>query len=186
MAKKGTKRDGSKSEAVRKYFKANPGVGAKAAHAELEKAGTVVSLALVNKVKYEGNTKKKTTTRKAASQRKAGGGNMSDQIRAYIAKHPKATRPEIRDGLAAQGVTVKTSLVNAVYTKVKKGGGAKAKPGRRGRKTAATKTAATKTAATKTAANLTAAELIAAKRMIDSMGGANRVREALNLLDQLQ
>ena len=176
MAKKGTKRDGSKSEAVRKYFKANPGVGAKAAHAELEKAGTVVSLALVNKVKYEGNTKKKTTTRKAASQRKAGGGNMSDQIRAYIAKHPKATRPEIRDGLAAQGVTVKTSLVNAVYTKVKKGGGAKAKPGRRGRKTAATKTAA----------NLTAAELIAAKRMIDSMGGANRVREALNLLDQLQ
>ena len=176
MAKKGTKRDGSKSEAVRKYFKANPGVGAKAAHAELEKAGTVVSLALVNKVKYEGNTKKKTTTRKAASKRKAGGGNMSDQIRAYIAKHPKATRPEIRDGLAAQGVTVKTSLVNAVYTKVKKGGGAKAKPGRRGRKTAATKTAA----------NLTAAELIAAKRMIDSMGGANRVREALNLLDQLQ
>ena len=176
MAKKGTKRDGSKSEAVRKYFKANPGVGAKAAHAELEKAGTVVSLALVNKVKYEGNTKKKTTTRKAASQRKAGGGNMSDQIRAYIAKHPKATRPEIRDGLAAQGVTVKTSLVNAVYTKVKKGGAAKAKPVRRGRKPAATKTAA----------NLTAAELIAAKRMIDSMGGANRVREALNLLDQLQ
>ena len=176
MAKKGTKRDGSKSEAVRKYFKANPGVGAKAAHAELEKAGTVVSLALVNKVKYESNTKKKTTTRKAASKRKAGGGNMSDQIRAYIAKHPKATRPEIRDGLAAQGVTVKTSLVNAVYTKVKKGGAAKAKPGRRGRKPAATKTAAT----------LTAAELIAAKRMIDSMGGANRVREALNLLDQLQ
>ena len=176
MAKKGTKRDGSKSEAVRKYFKANPGVGAKAAHAELEKAGTVVSLALVNKVKYEGNTKKKTTTRKAASKRKAGGGNMSDQIRAYIAKHPKATRPEIRDGLAAQGVTVKTSLVNAVYTKVKKGGAAKAKPVRRGRKPAAKKTAA----------NLTAAELIAAKRMIDSMGGANRVREALNLLDQLQ
>ena len=101
---------------------------------------------------------------------------MSDQIRAYIAKHPKATRPEIRDGLAAQGVTVKTSLVNAVYTKVKKGGGGKAKPGRRGRKPAATKTAAT----------LTAAELIAAKQMIDSMGGANRVREALNLLDQLQ
>ena len=176
MAKKGTKRDGSKSEAVRKYFKANPGVGAKAAHAELEKAGTVVSLALVNKVKYEGNTKKKTKTRKAASKRKAGGGNMSDQIRAYIAKHPKATRPELRDGLGAQGVTVKTSLVNAVYTKVNKGGVAKAKPVRRGRKPAATKTAA----------NLTAAELIAAKRMIDSMGGANRVREALNLLDQLQ
>ena len=180
MAKKGTRRDGSKSEAVREYFKANPGMGAKAAHAELEKAGTVVSLALVNKVKYEGNTKKKkkkkATKRKATAKRKAGGGNMSDQIRAYIAKHPKATRPEIRDGLAAQGVTVKTSLVNAVYTKVKKGGGAKAKPGRRGRKPAAAKTAAT----------LTAAELIAAKQMIDSMGGANRVREALNLLDQLQ
>ena len=179
MAKKGTKRDGSKSEAVREDFKANPGVGAKAAHAELEKAGTVVSLALVNKVKYEGNTKKKkkkATKRKATAKRKAGGGNMSDQIRAYIAKHPKASRPEIRDGLAAQGVSVKTSLVNAVYTKVKKGGGAKAKPGRRGRKPAAAKTTAT----------LTAAELIAAKQMIDSMGGADRVREALNLLDQLQ
>lgn len=178
MAKKGTKRDGSKSEAVREYFKANPDVGAKAAHAELEKAGTAVSLALVNKVKYEGNTrkKKKATKRKAAAKRKAGSGNMSDQIRAYIAKHPKATRPEIRDGLAAQGVTVKTSLVNAVYTKVRKGGGTKAKPGRRGRKPAAAKTTAT----------LSAAELIAAKQMIDSMGGADRVREALNLLDQLQ
>lgn len=181
MAKKGTKRDGSKSEAVRDYFKANPGVGAKDAHAALEKSGTAVSLALVNKVKYEGSSKKKkkkkaATKRKSSAKRSSAGGNMSDQIRAYMKANPKATRPEIRDGLAAQGVTVKTSLVNAVFTKVRKGGGRKAKPGRRGRKPAAAAPAG----------SLTAAELIAAKQMIDSMGGADRVREALGLLDQLQ
>lgn len=175
MAKKGVKRDGSKSQAVRDYFKANPGSNSKDAHAALVKSGAVVSLALVNKVKYEGSSKKKK--KKAATKRSGGksGGNMSDQIRAYMAANPRATRPEIRDGLQAQGITVKTSLVNAVFTKVRKGGGKKAKPGRRGRKSVAV-----------SASSLSAAELISAKQMIDSMGGAARVREALNLLDQLQ
>lgn len=180
MAKKGAKRDGSKSQAVRDYLKANPDSTAKAAHAALVEAGTPVSLALVNKVKYEGGSKskkrKKATKRKVTSRRNTSGGSMSDQIRAYMAANPTATRPEIRDGLAAQGVSVKTSLVNAVYTKARKGGGQKARPGRSGRKPAAASAGGT----------LTAAELISAKQMIDSMGGADRVREALSLLDQLQ
>lgn len=190
MAKKGIKRDGSKTQAVRDYFKANPGMGSKDVKAALEKSGVSVSLALVNKVKYEPGAGKKRTgkkaARKTAAKRKAtakgragrpkssGGASMSDQIRAYMAANPSASRPEIRAGLQAQGVDVKASLVNAVFIKARKGGGKKAKPGRRGRKPAAA------------AGALSAAELINAKQMIDQMGGIAKVREALGLLEQLQ
>jgi hypothetical protein len=191
MAKKGNKRDGSKTQAVRDYFKANPGMGSKDVKAALEKAGVAVSLALVNKVKYEPGAGKKATkkaARKVTAKRSAaakgragrpkssGGASMSDQIRAYMAANPSASRPEIRAGLKAQGVDVKASLVNAVFIKAKKGGGRKAKPGRRGRKPAA--------AASSSA--LSAAELISAKQMIDQIGGIAKVREALGLLEQLQ
>ncbi|MFP6764869.1 MAG: hypothetical protein VB858_14685 [Planctomycetaceae bacterium] len=187
MARKGTKRDGSKSQAIRDYFKANPGTGAKIAHAALAKQGVTVSLALVNKVKYEagpiGKTarKKSITRRKATSSRRgrpAGGGvSLSDRIRGYMADNPDATRPEIREGLKQQGVDVKTSLVNAVFVKSHNGAGPKAKRGRPGRKPAATASSA---------GTLSAAELIDAKKVVDSLGGIARVREALGLLEQLQ
>ena len=120
MAKKGAKRDGSKTQAVRDYFKANPGIGSKDVLAALEKQGVSVSLALVNKVKYEGGSKRRTKKKKAAAKKRAaakgrggrpksgGGASMSDQIRSYMAANPGASRPEIRAGLQAQGYRCET------------------------------------------------------------------------------
>jgi len=192
MARKGTKRDGSKSQAIRDYFKAHPGTGAKIVHAALAEQGVSVSLALVNKVKYEAGSagrvsqkkvsqKKSATRRKATSKRRgrpAGSKvSMSDSIRSYMAANPSATRPEIRDGLKKQGVNVKTSLVNAVFIKEKQGTVRKSRPGKKRGRPAATSSST---------AALSASDLISAKKIVDSMGGIARVREALGLLEQLQ
>ena len=196
MAKKGVKRDGSKSQAIQDYLKANPGANSKAVKDALAKGGLSVSEGLVNKVKYTKPAKKKTggrkaTTRKAAASKAkatrrgrpaAGGINMSDAIRDYIAANPTASRPEIRNALQAQGVAVSNSLVNAVFMKVKKGGGKSAKRGRPGRPKAAARAAAPASSG----GNMSAAELINAKQLVDQLGGIGKVRDALALLEQLQ
>ncbi len=199
MAKKGAKRDGSKSQAIQAYLDANPGANSKAVKEGLAKDGVSVSEGLVNKVKYSKPAGKKTggrkaTTRKTAAPKAkskakatrrgrpaAGGVNMSDAIRDFIAANPSATRPEIRDTLQAQGVAVSNSLVNAVFMKVKKGGGKSAKrgPGR-------PKAAARAAAPAASGGNMSAAELINAKQLVDQLGGIDKVRDALALLEQLQ
>lgn len=195
MAKKGVKRDGSKSQAIQDYLKANPGANSKAVKDALAKGGLSVSEGLVNKVKYSKPAKKKTggrkaTTRKAVAPKAkatrrgrpaAGGVNMSDAIRDYIAANPAASRPEIRNALQAQGVAVSNSLVNAVFMKVKKGGGKSAKRGRPGRPKAARAAAPASSGG-----NMSAAELINAKQLVDQLGGIGKVRDALALLEQLQ
>lgn len=187
MAKKGAKRDGSKSQAVRDYLNANPDASTKAVKEGLAAEGVSVSEGLVNKVKYSepSGGRKKSVRRTTGSKRKAtrrgrpagGGVNMSDAIRDFIRENPSATRPEIRDTLQAQGIPVSNSLVNAVYTKVKRGGGAKARrsPGR-----------PKATAAASTGGTMSAAELINAKQLVDQLGGIDKVRDALSLLEQLQ
>lgn len=65
MAKKGNKRDGSKSAAVADFMAANPKLTVKQIHEGLTKQGVQVSLATVNKVKYS-KPKRKKTARKAA------------------------------------------------------------------------------------------------------------------------
>lgn len=191
MAKKGAKRDGSKSQAIEKYLAANPGANSAAVKADLAKGGLSVSEGLVNKVKYSKPAGKKTGAAKApatASKRKAtrrgrpaaGGVNMSDAIRDYISANPSATRPEIRDTLKAQGVPVSNSLVNAVFIKVKKGGGKNAKRGPGRPKVAAPTVASTGRS------DMSAAELINAKQLVDQLGGISKVRDALSLLEQLQ
>lgn len=199
MAKKGVKRDGSKSQAIQDYLKANPGANSKTVKDDLAKTGLSVSEGLVNKVKYSKPAGKKTggrkaTTRKAAAPKAAtkakatrrgrpaaGGVNMSDAIRDYIAANPSASRPEIRNSLQAQGISVSNSLVNAVFMKVKKGGGKSAKRGA-GRPKAAARAAAPAASS----GNMSAVELINAKQLVDQLGGINKVRDALALLEQLQ
>lgn len=195
MAKKGVKRDGSKSQAIQKYLAANPGANSATVKADLAKGGLSVSEGLVNKVKYSKPAGKKTGARKAtaskasAPKRKAtrrgrpaaGGVNMSDAIRDFMTANPSATRPEIRDTLQAQGVPVSNSLVNAVFIKVRKGGGKKAKRGP-GRPQVAARAAAPAAAR----GDMSAAELINAKQLVDQIGGIAKVREALGLLEQLQ
>ena len=106
---------------------------------------------------------------------------MSDAIRDFIAANPSATRPEIRDTLQSQGVPVSNSLVNAVFMKVKSGGGKSARrsPGR-------PKAVARVAASTSSGGNMSAAELINAKQLVDQLGGIDKVRAALSLLEQLQ
>jgi uncharacterized protein YneF (UPF0154 family) len=195
MAKKGVKRDGSKSQAIQDYLNANPGANSKAVKDALAKDGLSVSEGLVNKVKYskpagaKTGSSNATPTKKAAPKRKAtrrgrpaaGGVNMSDAIRDFITANPSATRPEIRDTLQAQGVPVSNSLVNAVFMRVKKGGGKSAKRGP-GRPAAAVRAAAPAVSG----GNMSAVELINAKQLVDQLGGIDKVRDALALLEQLQ
>jgi uncharacterized protein YneF (UPF0154 family) len=200
MAKKGVKRDGSKSQSIKDYLRANPGANSKAVKDDLAKTGLSVSEGLVNKVKYSKPAGKKTGGRKAtanktaaAPKRKAtrrgrpaaGGVNMSDAIRDFITANPSASRPEIRDTLQAQGVPASNSLVNAVFMKVKKGGGKSAKRGP-GRPKAAAPAAARPAAPASSGGNMSAAELINAKQLVDQLGGIDKVRDALSLLEQLQ
>lgn len=196
MAKKGAKRDGSKSQAVREFLDNNPGVNSKTVKEALAKEGLIVSEGLVNKVKYskpagkKSGARKSTTRKAAAPQRKAtrrgrpaaGGLNMSDAIRSYMTDNPSASRPEIRNALQAQGIPVQNSLVNAVYIKVKGGAGKSAKRGP-GRPKAAKQPTATSSS---TSGNMSAAELINAKQLVDQLGGIEKVRDALSLLEQLQ
>ena len=110
---------------------------------------------------------------------------MSDAIRDFITANPSASRPEIRDTLQAQGVPASNSLVNAVFMKVKKGGGKSAKRGP-GRPKAAAPAAARPAAPASSGGNMSAAELINAKQLVDQLGGIDKVRDALSLLEQLQ
>lgn len=193
MAKKGAKRDGSKSVAIQDYLKANPGANSKAVKEALARNGISVSEGLVNKVKYSKPAGKKSggrkaTTRKAAPKRKAtrrgrpaaGGVNMSDAIREHLKANPSAKRKEVHEALHAQGIPVSESLVNAVFMKVRKGGG-KSKKRRPGRPKAAKAAAPASSGG-----NMSAAELINAKQLVDQLGGIDKVRDALALLEQLQ
>lgn len=193
MAKKGVKRDGSKSKSIQDYLKANPGANSKTVKDDLAKTGLSVSEGLVNKVKYSKPAGKKTGGRKSTASKTAapkrtatrrgrpaaGGVNMSDAIRDFIKANPTASRPEIRDTLQAQGVPVSNSLVNAVFMKVKKGGGKSAKRGP-GRPKAAPPSPSS------SGGNMSASELINAKQLVDQLGGIDKVRDALSLLEQLQ
>ncbi|MHC4875940.1 MAG: hypothetical protein ACYTGL_05535 [Planctomycetota bacterium] len=195
MAKKGAKRDGSKSVAIQSYLDANPGVGAKAVKEALAKDGVDVSVGLVNKVKYSkpSGAKKSGGARKAKGTARRGrpkagsGASNSDRIREYMDANPSATRPEIRDALNAQGVDVSTSLVNAVYVKYLAKQGKKvasARGGRRGRKaTAPARPAAPRATG---GSDLSATELLNAKGLVDQLGGIEKARQALALLEQLQ
>lgn len=196
MAKKGAKRDGSKSVAIQNYLDANPGTGAQAVKDALAKQGVDVSVGLVNKVKYSktsGKGGKKKSSGRRGRPKVTGGPSTSDQIRAYMDANPSATRPEIRDALNAQGVGVSTSLVNAVYVKYLAKQGKKVKSARGGRragKRSAGRPAAARSAAPRAQAtasgDLSAAELINAKGLVDQLGGIEKVRQALSLLEQLQ
>lgn len=200
MAKKGVKRDGSKSQAIQDYLKANPGANSKTVKDDLAKTGLSVSEGLVNKVKYSKPAGKKTggrkvTARKTAASKAAvpkrkatrrgrpaaGGVNMSEAIRSYLKDNPSATQRETRESLHAQGIPVSNSLVNQQFMKVKKGGGKLAKRGP-GRPKAAPRAAAPGAVG----GNMSAAELINAKQLVDQLGGIDNVRNALALLEQLQ
>lgn len=78
MAKKSSKRDGSKSEAVRKLMAAYPDLTPKQIHEGLMKQGMQVSLALVNQVKYsKPKSQRKQTVRKTVTPAASPAGQLS-------------------------------------------------------------------------------------------------------------
>src|SRR5262245_48568662 len=95
--------------------------------------------------------------------------NKSQHIRDYLASHPSATPSVIQEDLQRQGIKVGYSLISQV--KYKGGGARKATRGGRGRGRAP---------------NISIDELVGAKQIADRLGGLDRAKQALSLLERLQ
>jgi hypothetical protein len=97
-------------------------------------------------------------------------GSKSAAIRDYIASNPNAKPKEILSVLKARGIDVSVGLISMVkYAKPKVGK-------KRGRPKGTAKTSAS---------GLSADQLLAAKALADSMGGIQKTREALDLIEKL-
>lgn len=170
---------GTKSAAIQDYLAANPESGAKQIVEALKQKGVEVSFGLASAVKYRKKGKKSSANRarqvRAAMRKPAVSG--SEMIRQFIARHPNAKAKEIELGLKQKGIKVSLGL----FSNVKYGGGKKA-----GKKKRGTRTAVVRAAARKTSASVTVEQLLVVKQCADSLGGANQVRKALDMLDQLR
>jgi uncharacterized protein YneF (UPF0154 family) len=199
MAKKGVKRDGSKKQAVRDYLVKNPGASLKSIQADLKTEGVEVSAGTINKVKYESPKSKAggSTSGKSKAGRPTGGVNVSQSIRDYMTDNPDATRPEIKQAMADQGLKAAPALVNNVYVglRTKLGlpivsavRGAKSTKRRPARKATSAAPAArvAAPAPARQSTGLTVDSLVDAKQLVDQLGGIDSVRQALDLLEKLQ
>ena len=95
--------------------------------------------------------------------------NKSQAIRDYLKTNPAATPTVIQQDLLREGVKVGYSLISQV--KYKGGGGRKAKGRGAGRKGPA---------------NISMDDLVSAKQIADRLGGVDRAKQALTLLERLQ
>lgn len=169
---------GARSKAIREYLKSNPAAGPNKVVAALKEQGLTVTKGLVSNIKYGGQSSKMTAkSRRRASpavgRKKHGAASLSETVREFLRSHPGAMPKAIKEGLKAQGVNVSTSLISfAKYGRPAK----KASPSLR--------VAARKT--TSRTVDLTIQQLIQVKRLSDSLGGAARVRQALEALEELQ
>src|SRR5262245_21495306 len=107
--------------------------------------------------------------------------NKSKAIRDYCAGHPRAKPKEVVDALAEKNVKVNAQIVSTVPYNMKK----KRSGSGRGRRAAAQ----TATPARRAARNGRTAELfttlVDAKKLSDRLGGIQRAKQALKLLEQL-
>lgn len=178
MAKAKAASDVNKSQAIRDYLNQNGNVPPKDVVEALGKEGVNVTTGLVSNVKFHmglggKRRKKKVAKRVARGRARQGSVNKSAEIRKYMGRHRNAAPKEIIEALAAEGIEVSQGLVSAVkYGKQPTG----ARRGR-GRARAGRPAAA--------ASSLSAQDLIQANELINQMGGVDRVREALDLLEQL-
>ena len=176
MAKR---KPGVKSQAISEYLAANKAASPKQIVEALYQKGVEVSFGLASAVKY-GQKGKKSSVKKAGKATAAKGKpavSGSESIRQFIAKHPTATVKEIEKGLKSEGIKVSHSLVNAV----KYGGGRKAVKKKR-----KTRASVVHAAARKTSGAVTVEQLLEVKKFADSLGGADQVRQALDMLEQLR
>ena len=176
---------GSRSGAIRDYLKSNPKAGPKEIVAALGAQGISVTKGLVSNIKYgakpnRGRGPRKARMAPAVTAAPARRGSGSEAIRVYLRQHPQAGPREVQASLAKDGITVSLGLISFVkYHKPKRRSkapslrvAARRTPGRgRGRPSAN---------------GLTIEQLLEAKRLVDSVGDINRVRQALDALERLR
>lgn len=103
--------------------------------------------------------------------RKAGGPSKSKAIRDYKADNEDAGPKAIAEALAKDGIKVSAGFVSTVLSNARK----KARKGRRGRRGGRPPMARR--------ANLD--QLVQAKKLVDTMGGVDKARQALDVLARL-
>jgi hypothetical protein len=97
-------------------------------------------------------------------------GSKSAAVADFIKKNPKLTAKQIHGGLTKQGVKVSLATVNKVkYSKPKR------------KQTSRKATPAPSVQST----NISVEGLLQVKGLVDSLGGIQQTKEALELLDQL-
>jgi hypothetical protein len=101
-------------------------------------------------------------------------GARSQAVRTYLEEFPQASPKQIVDGLRARGIKVKVTLVNSIKYK---------KPSKVGRRRAPSLRVAARKAGR---AELTVEQLLECKRLVDSLGGVEHVRKAVEMLEQLR
>jgi arginine repressor len=173
---------GVKSQAISEYLAENKEASPKQIVEALKEKGVEVSFGLASVVKYRKkggkNTSAKKSKRTVTAKAKANSGvSMSEAIRQFIAKNPNAGPKDIQAGLKAEGTKVKLGLISAVkYSKAKKGG----------KKRRARTPVVHAAARAIPSSAVTFEQLVEVKRLADSLGGADQVRQALDALAQLQ
>jgi len=99
-------------------------------------------------------------------------GERTQAVRDYLAENPGATPKSVVEGLAQKGIKVKITLVNSIKYK-------KPTPG------AGLATARVKSVVGESGP-LGFEHLLEVKRLADSLGGTDQVRQALDALSQLR
>jgi hypothetical protein len=170
---------GTKSQAIHEYLSANPNANANDIVAAMKQQGVAVSFGLAKAVKYGTKVKKFAAKRRAKAPSSNGAPVVSgsESIRQFIAQHPGAMPREIEKGLKAAGIRVSLGLIS----NVKYGGGTTKAKKKRGRR-AMLDVAARKTPVVA----VTVEQLLDVKRLADSLGGAEHIRQALETLEQLR
>ena len=174
---------GARSQFVREYLAVNPNAVAKEVVAALLANGIDVSEALVNKMKSRGRgAKRRSKVRRGGAVVGAAmpqaAASKSESIRQFLRINPAAGPSEIKAGLRKAGVTASTGLISNVKFNLKKQAAAPSV------RVAARKMRAAKTPAK--AGALTVEQLFAVRQFVETLGGANHVRAALDTLDQLR
>jgi hypothetical protein len=101
-------------------------------------------------------------------------GLKTQAVRDYLAEHPEANPKAVVEGLKAQGLKVKITLVNGIkYNKSRRAGK---------RRSPVAHAAARRTSLR----GVTIDQLLEVKRFADSLGGADQIRHALDMLEQLR
>lgn len=101
-------------------------------------------------------------------------GARTQAVRDYLSENPQASPKAVVEGLQQKGIKVKVTLVNSIKYK---------KPAEvRKRRSLVVRSAARKGSG----ATVGFEQLIEVKKLVDALGGADQVRQALDALAQLQ